>query len=110
LKTAEGVAKMMSGFLRQGYSKNWFTKLGALVSISVLKAFKQRLDHRRYNGASFLGLKGIVVKSHGSADSFAFLCAIERAAEEARGGMLHQISTHVEKWHQSRQQNAEEAL
>jgi glycerol-3-phosphate acyltransferase PlsX len=110
LKTAEGVAKMMSGFLRQGYSKNWFTKFGALVSISVLKAFKLRLDHRRYNGASFLGLKGIVVKSHGSADAFAFLCAIERAAEEARGGMLHQISMHVEKWHQSRQQNAEEAL
>jgi glycerol-3-phosphate acyltransferase PlsX len=110
LKTAEGVAKMMSGFLRQGYSKNWFTKFGALVSISVLKAFKLRLDHRRYNGASFLGLKGIVVKSHGSADAFAFMCAIERAAEEARGGMLHQISMHVEKWHQSRQQNAEEAL
>lgn len=110
LKTAEGVAKMMGGFLREGYSKNWFTKLGALVSISVLKTFKHRLDHRRYNGASFLGLKGIVVKSHGSADDFAFLCAIERAAEEARGGMLQQISTHVEKWHQSRLQNAEGTL
>lgn len=110
LKTAEGVAKMMGGFLREGYSKNWFTKFGALVSISVLKTFKHRLDHRRYNGASFLGLKGIVVKSHGSADDFAFLCAIERAAEEARGGMLQQISTHVEKWHQSRLQNAEGIL
>ncbi len=110
LKTAEGVAKMMSGFLREGYSKNLFTKFGALISISVLKAFKHRLDHRRYNGASFLGLKGIVVKSHGSADTFAFLCAIERAAEEARGGMLHQISTHVEKWHQARQQIAGTAV
>jgi glycerol-3-phosphate acyltransferase PlsX len=61
------------------------------------------LDHRRYNGASFLGLKGIVVKSHGSADSYAFLCAIERAAEEVRGGMLQHISEHIEKWHHKRQ-------
>lgn len=110
LKTAEGVAKMMGGFLKEGFSQNWLTKLGALVSMPVLKAFKHRLDHRRYNGASFLGLKGIVVKSHGSADIFAFLCAIERAAEEARGGMLHHISEHVEKWHHARQQTTGEAL
>jgi len=110
LKTAEGVAKMMGGFLKEGFSQNWFTKLGALVSMPVLKAFKHRLDHRRYNGASFLGLKGIVVKSHGSADAFAFLCAIERAAEEARGGMLNHISEHVEKWHHARQQTAGEAI
>lgn len=103
LKTAEGVAKMMGGFLSAGFKKNWLTKLSALAAMSVLKAFKHRLDHRRYNGASFLGLKGIVVKSHGSADSFAFLCAIEKAAEEARGGMLQHISEHVEQWHLARQ-------
>jgi glycerol-3-phosphate acyltransferase PlsX len=107
LKTAEGVAKMMGGFLREGFNQNLLTKFSALVSMSVLKAFKHRLDPRRYNGASFLGLKGIVVKSHGSADNFAFLCAIERAAEEARGGMLQHISEHVEKWHRERQ-NAEQ--
>ncbi|MGZ8257068.1 MAG: phosphate acyltransferase PlsX [Gallionella sp.] len=103
LKTAEGVAKMMGGFLREEYSRNLYTKLAALISLPALKAFKHRLDHRRYNGASFLGLKGIVVKSHGSADSYAFLCAIERAAEEARGGMLQHISEHIEKWHHKRQ-------
>ena len=102
LKTAEGVAKMMGGFLREEFSRNVFTKIGALFSLPALKAFKHRLDHRRYNGASFLGLKGIVVKSHGSADSYAFLCAIERAAEEARGGMLQHISEHIEKWHHQR--------
>jgi phosphate acyltransferase len=102
LKTAEGVAKMMGVFLKEGFTKNLYTKLAALVSMPVLKAFKQRLDHRRYNGASFLGLKGIVVKSHGSADAFAFECAIERAAEEARGGMLQHISAHVEQWHNAR--------
>ena len=110
LKTAEGVAKMMGGFLKQGFSKNIFTKLAAVVSMPVLKGFKHRLDHRRYNGASFLGLKGIVVKSHGSADAFAFQCAIERAAEEARGGMLSHISEHVEKWHQARQSTSGEAI
>jgi len=103
LKTAEGVAKMMGGFLREGFSQNLLTKFAALVSKPVLNAFKHRLDHRRYNGASFLGLKGIVVKSHGSADIFAFRCAIERAAEEARGGMLQHISEHIEKWHHQRQ-------
>lgn len=110
LKTAEGVAKMMGGFLKEGFSRNLLTKLAALVSLPVLKAFKHRLDHRRYNGASFLGLKGIVVKSHGSADVFAFQCAIERAAEEARGGMLQHISEHVEKWHHARQTTAGEAI
>ncbi len=109
LKTAEGVAKMMGDFLREGFNRNLFTKLAALVALPVLKAFKHRLDHRRYNGASFLGLKGIVVKSHGSADAFAFRCAIERAAEEAREGMLHHISEHVEKWHNERQ-NTEQGV
>lgn len=103
LKTAEGVAKMMGGFLKEGFGQNLYTRLAALVSLPVLKAFKHRLDHRRYNGASFLGLKGIVVKSHGSADVFAFRCALEKAAEEARAGMWQQISVHIEKWHQERQ-------
>ena len=109
LKTAEGVAKMMGGFLREEYSRNLYTKLAALISLPALKAFKHRLDHRRYNGASFLGLKGIVVKSHGSADAYAFRCAIEKAAEEARAGMLQHISEHVEKWHLKRQNPAQGA-
>lgn len=109
LKTAEGVAKMMGGFLKAGFSLNIYTKLAALISMPVINAFKHRLDHRRYNGASFLGLKGIVVKSHGSADVFAFRCAIEKAAEEARSGMLQHISEHIEKWHHGRQ-NTEQGV
>ena len=104
LKTSEGLAQMLRAFLREEFSRNLFTKLAGLIAMSVLNAFKYRVDHRRYNGASLLGLKGIVVKSHGSADAFAFQCAIERAAEEARGGMLLHISEHVEKWHHERQQ------
>ncbi|MDH4284542.1 MAG: phosphate acyltransferase PlsX [Gallionellaceae bacterium] len=104
LKTSEGLAQMLRAFLREEFSRNPFTKLAGLIAMSVLNAFKHRVDHRRYNGASLLGLKGIVVKSHGSADIYAFQCAIERAAEEARGGMLLHISEHVEKWHHERQQ------
>ena len=108
IKTTEGLAQMLGGFLREEFSRNLFTKLAGLVAMPVIKAFRSRVDHRRYNGASLLGLKGIVLKSHGSADTFAFLCAIERAAEEARGGMLHHISEHIEKWHIARQQKMAE--
>lgn len=104
LKTTEGLAQMLGGFLREEFGRSLFTKLVGLVALPVINAFKKRVDPRRYNGASLLGLKGIVVKSHGSADSFSFLCAIERAAEEARGGMLHHISEHIEKWHHANQQ------
>src|SRR3989339_2240774 len=103
LKTTEGLAQMLGGFLREEFGRNLFTRLVALVAMPVLNAFKRRVDHRRYNGASFLGLKGIVVKSHGSADVLAFRCAIERAAEEAREDMLQHISEHIEKWHHQRQ-------
>ncbi len=110
LKTTEGLAQMLGKFLKEEFSRNIFTKLAAVVAMPVLGAFKRRVDHRRYNGASLLGLRGIVVKSHGSADSFAFLCAIERAAEEARGGMLEHISEHIEKWHYARQGKTEGAV
>ncbi len=108
LKTTEGLAQMLGGFLREEFNRNMFTKLTGLIATPVLKAFRRRVDPRRYNGASLLGLKGIVLKSHGSADAFAFFCAIERAAEEARGGMLHHISEHIEKWHHACQQKVRE--
>lgn len=108
LKTIEGLAQMLGGFLREEFSRNVVTKLAGLVALPVLNAFRKRVDHRRYNGASLLGLKGIVVKSHGSADVFAYLCAIERAAEEARGGMLRQIGERIEKWHQAQQRKVAE--
>ena len=91
--------------MRQEFSRGPLRKLSALLAMPVLKAMKARMDPGNYNGASLLGLKGIVVKSHGSADTFAFRCAIERAAEEARGGMLKHITEHVEKWHHSEQLN-----
>ena len=99
LKTSEGLAHMMAGFLMQEFKRNWLTRLMALVAMPVLKAFKRRLDPRRYNGASFLGLRGIVVKSHGGADSFSFLHAIHTAIEESRSGVLRRITEQLEIEH-----------
>src|SRR5450830_900550 len=92
LKTAEGLAKMLRTFLTDEFKRNWFTYLCGVMAVPVLSAFKRRVDPARYNGASLLGLKGIVVKSHGSADSFAFENAIERAFDEVREGVLQRIS------------------
>lgn len=92
LKTSEGLAHFMGGALSQEFKRNPITKLMALIAMPVLKAFKKRLDPRRYNGASFLGLRGIVVKSHGGADAFAFKHAIIKAVEEAKSGVLGHIT------------------
>ncbi|WP_263772490.1 phosphate acyltransferase PlsX [Propionivibrio soli] len=99
LKTSEGLAQMLATFLRQEYGRNLFAKLAALVSLPVLKRFKKRVDHRRYNGASLLGLKGIVVKSHGSADAFSFANALERAADTVRSGVQDRITERVARQH-----------
>ncbi len=92
LKTSEGLAQMITTFLREEFNRNWLTKLAALVAMPALKGFKRRVDHRRYNGASLLGLRGVVVKSHGSADTFAFEQAITRAAEAAGNRLIERIS------------------
>ena len=97
LKTSEGLAQMMATFLREQFSRNWLTKLAAIFAMSALKGFKHKLDSRRYNGAALLGLRGVVVKSHGSADAFAFEQAIWRAAEAARNRLIERISERMER-------------
>ena len=96
LKTAEGIAQLMGRFLTQEFKRNWMTKVMAFVSLLVLNRFKKRLDPRRYNGASFLGLRGIVVKSHGSADSYSFFFAIQTAIEESKNNVLEKIQKQLE--------------
>jgi glycerol-3-phosphate acyltransferase PlsX len=92
LKTSEGLAQVLASFLREEFERSPFTKLAALVARPVLNSFKRRVDHRSYNGATFLGLRGIVVKSHGSADAYAFGCALARAIEEVRTGVLRKLT------------------
>lgn len=100
LKTSEGLAQMVRTFLREEFTRNILTRMAALVAIPVLNAFKKRVDHRRYNGASLLGLRGIVIKSHGSADAFAFEHALIQAAEEVRNGVLRRITERMATLHE----------
>jgi glycerol-3-phosphate acyltransferase PlsX len=95
LKSSEGVAEMLTTTMREEFSRNPLTKLAALFSLPVLRAVRERLDHRRYNGASLLGLRGIVIKSHGSADVFAFGQALERAVDEVRNNVPQRIATRM---------------
>jgi glycerol-3-phosphate acyltransferase PlsX len=97
LKSIEGTAKMISAGLKDAFNKNYLTKLAGLLVYPVLKAFKDKFDPRRYNGASFLGLRGLVIKSHGGADVLAFKTAIQLAECEAQQGVIRKISEQVEK-------------
>jgi glycerol-3-phosphate acyltransferase PlsX len=92
LKASEGVAAMLTSTMREEFSRTALTKMAALIAMPVLRAFRDRLDHRRYNGASLLGLRGIVIKSHGSADVFAFGQALARAVDEVRNSVPQRIA------------------
>jgi glycerol-3-phosphate acyltransferase PlsX len=95
LKASEGLASMMGEFIRQEFSRNAMSKLAALVALPVLNHFKARVDHRRYNGAALLGLRGLVFKSHGSADAYAFEQALTRAYDAARNRLLDRVHDRI---------------
>lgn len=95
LKTIEGVAKLIADFLIQEFKRNWFTKMIGLLALPALKRFKRRVDPRRYNGASLLGLQGIVVKSHGGADKVAFANAIKIAMLEVQHNVIEVIDQKI---------------
>ena len=97
LKSIEGAAKMIGSALKEAFGKNILTKLVGLIAYPVLKSFKQRIDPRLYNGASFLGLRGLVIKSHGGADVLAFRTAIQLAEVEVQKDVTRKISEQVEK-------------
>lgn len=99
LKSSEGLAKMIATMLREEFRRNVFTRTAGLIALPVLNAFKKRVDPRRYNGATLLGLRGIVIKSHGGADRLAFEHAIERAVREVRSGVLERITQQMAMLH-----------
>jgi glycerol-3-phosphate acyltransferase PlsX len=103
LKTSEGVARMIAEFIRQEFRRNLLTRLAAMIAMPVLKAFRSRIDPRAYNGASLLGLRGIVIKSHGSADAFAFANAIKVAILEVRENVPERISAQLRSHEENRQ-------
>ena len=97
LKASEGVAIFIRHLLKEGYTRNWLTKLAALVSMPILKSLIKRIDPDRYNGACFIGLPGIVIKSHGGAKIQAFVHAIEEAIVQVEKNIPQRISAEVEQ-------------
>ena len=95
LKTSEGLASMLSEFIRQEFTRGLWPRLAGLVALPVLRQFKARVDPRRYNGAALLGLRGLVFKSHGSADAFAFEAALARAFDAARNRLLDRVHDRI---------------
>ncbi len=95
LKSSEGVAHMIARFLREEFQRTPMTRLAGLVAMPVLRALRRRIDPREYNGASLVGLRGIVVKSHGGADEVAFRRAIEVAFAEARKNVPERITSRI---------------
>jgi glycerol-3-phosphate acyltransferase PlsX len=95
LKSVEGLAHMLGSMIRQEFYRNTFTRLAGLVVRPVLNRFRRRVDNRRYNGAALLGLRGVVFKSHGSADDYAFRHALQRAHDAAAVGLLDRIASSV---------------
>ncbi|MFW8565704.1 phosphate acyltransferase PlsX [Orrella sp. 11846] len=95
LKSVEGLAKMMGRMIQEEFHRSTVSKLSGLAARPVLQRFKARVDNRQYNGAALLGLRGVVFKSHGSADVFAFGCALERARQAVDSGLLDRISSTI---------------
>ena len=95
LKASEGLATMIGNFIKAEFSRTFFTKIGAIFAYPVISAFKKRMDYRRYNGAALLGLRGLVFKSHGSADAFAFEQALCRAYDAAHNGLLDKVRQRI---------------
>jgi glycerol-3-phosphate acyltransferase PlsX len=95
LKTSEGLASMLTEFIRQEFTRTPLAKLAALAALPALRRFKTRVDPRRYNGAALLGLRGLVFKSHGSADAYAFESALARAYDAARNRLLARVQDRI---------------
>ena len=98
LKTAEGLALLVSTVLKKAFKKNLLTRIAALISLPVLNSVRHTLDPRQYNGASLLGLNGIVIKSHGSADVDSFLNAIKIASIEIDKSVPEQIVKQIQQY------------
>ena len=97
LKTIEGAVGLVTHFLKRAFTRNWFSKLQAMLARPVLRGLAAEMDARAYNGATLVGLNGIVVKSHGSADSIAFQHAIDNAIVEVRNQLPQQIGNLLQK-------------
>ncbi|RFU46693.1 phosphate acyltransferase PlsX [Paraburkholderia sp. DHOC27] len=97
LKTSEGLAQMLNNIIKEEFGRSWLTKVMAVLALPVLLRFKKRVDHRQYNGAALLGLRSLVIKSHGSADAYAFEWAIKRGYDAVKNGVLERLARAMEE-------------
>jgi glycerol-3-phosphate acyltransferase PlsX len=97
LKTSEGLAQMLSGIIKEEFGRSLLTKLMAVLALPVLTRFRRRVDYRQYNGAALLGLRNLVIKSHGSADAYAFEWAIKRGYDAVKNGVLERLTRSLEE-------------
>ncbi len=97
LKTSEGLAQMLNSIIKEEFSRSWLSKLMACLAWPVLSRLKRRVDHRRYNGAALLGLRGLVIKSHGSADVYAFKWAIKRGYDAIKNNLQERLERAIEE-------------
>ncbi len=95
LKASEGLASMVSAFLKDGFKSSILGYIAGIFAYPVLKGFKNKVDHRRYNGAALLGLRGLVFKSHGSADAFAFERALSRAYDASHHQLMQKVQARI---------------
>lgn len=95
LKVTEGVAKLVGHYIKLAFNRNWFSRLSGLAALHILKRIRKQMDPAHYNGASLVGLKGIVIKSHGSANDLAFKNAINEAVLEVKKNILERIQEQV---------------
>ena len=99
LKTAEGTARQIGTYLKGAMTSSLITKLGAALARGGFRTLKEKMDPRRVNGGTFLGLKGIAVKSHGGTDAFGFASAVDLAYEMAQSGLIERLSADLDKFH-----------
>lgn len=109
LKSLEGLAKMVASMLREEFTRDGLSMAMGLVAKPVLSRLSHRVDNRRYNGAALLGLRGVVIKSHGSADAYAYGYALQRAREAARNGLLAGTSDAIDRLQNLQDQSGKEA-
>ena len=108
LKTIEGTAKFITHSLKAALTRSFFSKIGLVLALPAFKSLKKQIDPREYNGAMFLGLNGISVKSHGGADAYAFSCAVTYAVNMARGNLCERIKGDVQELLKKSESSVEE--
>jgi glycerol-3-phosphate acyltransferase PlsX len=99
LKTAEGTARQIGQYLKDAMNRTWVSQLGALLARGGFKILKEKMDPRRVNGGTFLGLNGIAVKSHGGIDALGFAAAVDLGYEMAGSGLLERLTGDLEAFH-----------